>query len=67
LKTNRLLAGTLALVLIVGLGGSSFAQKNELMTDESVFTEPSNLATPKNVASPTATIILTGPGDFFRF
>jgi len=63
LKVNRLLAGTLALVLIVGLS-PAFADESQAATDGIVFTEPSELATPTALASPSSSTILTGPSDF---
>jgi len=53
----------MALVLIVGLS-PAFADESQSATDGTVFTEPSELATPTALASPSSSTILTGPSDF---
>jgi len=63
LKINRLLAATLALVLMVGLS-PAFADEYQTAADDSIYTEPSELATPTALATPSSSTILSGPGDF---
>ena len=51
--------------LLVPVGALEvFAQSDDASIDSSVFTEPSELATPTALASPSSSTILTGPSDF---
>ena len=61
---SKILAGTIVLLLFVGLGTQAFAEESDAVTDGSIITESSELATPTALIVPSAATILTGPGDF---